>query len=639
MVLNPSKRLFFILLSSIFAGEFLIMLAFEWWLPSMSLALSSLVDATFLVIITAPLLYYFLVKPVSDLVLNLQRAKDELRILAQAFKSGEAIVITDAKQHILRVNQAFEAITGFEESDIIGKSVSQISSKQHNQKFQDEVSPALLINRVWSGESIGLKKSNLEFPIQVSVSLVVDAHEKLIQYVLIFSDITDRKEAENKVFRLAFFDSVTKLPNRHMLIKDLENGILKSETSKEYGALLVLESDNFDFLTETGKFLEHDVFLEKITLELSTRIPSCHVVYKTRGNEFAVLLADIGKDSKTASKNIKKITEIINSIFSTPLLIAKRKHYASVSIGVTLFLGCQFTAGDILDSANIAFHNALHVEGNSLIFYNEKHAKEIKEKLYLEHQLHGAISNNELELYFQLQVDGQRKPKGAEALARWHHPELGLISPLVFIPIAEKSLLIEKIGDHLLELAFKELIEWGKYDDTRHLTLSVNVTAKQFYRPQFTLKIYELFKKYPINPQKLTLELTESISVANLEYVSKKMFNLKEDLHINLSLDDYGTGYSSLGYLQKMPFNEIKIDQQFVKNIITNKNDASLVESIIALAKIYNFEVVAEGVETEGQFNRLRDIGCQIFQGYLFSQPVTSVEFTRLLRTEVQEYI
>lgn len=634
MVINPARRLFFVLLGSVFAGELFLMFALNRWLSSLPSELYSLFDATLLALITAPFLYYFLVKPISDLVLRLQSAKDELKIMAQAFKTGEAIIITDSELNILRINKAFEDITGFKELSLIGKPLSNITSKRHTQTFKDNISPALLINGSWFGESSGLKKSGVEFPIQMTVSLIKDANENLTQYVFIFTDITDRKENEYKVYQLAYFDLVTSLPNRQMLLIDIEKGAAKSEISQEYAALLVLESDSFEFLTESGKFLENDVFLEKIALELSAELPDGCAVYKTRGNEFAVLVAGLGKDSKIAHDNIQKIVKIINVVFSSPFVIANRKHYSSVSIGITVFLGRQFLAQDLLESTNIALHGALHIDGNSMIFYDEEYADDIKEKLALEQQLYDAPGNGELEFYYQLQVDGQQKPVGAEALVRWNHRELGLVSPLTFIPIAEKGQLIEEIGNHLLELAFKELIEWSQYDETRELTLSVNVTAKQFYRPQFALTINDLFEKYPIDPSKLTLELTESISAANLSYISKTMFSLKQDFHIKLSLDDYGTGYSSLGYLQKMPFDEIKIDQRFVKNITSNKNDASLVDSIIALAKIYNFEVVAEGVETVEQFNYLKTIGCQIFQGYLFSKPLPSVQFRSLLNVK-----
>ena len=204
-------------------------------------------------------------------------------------------------------------------------------------------------------------------------------------------------------------------------------------------------------------------------------------------------------------------------------------------------------------------------------------------------------------------------------------------TPLEFIPLAEQSFLIIEIGNHLLDIAFQQLLKWGDNDSTKHLTLSVNVTAKQFNKPDFVSTIRELFKKYPIDPTKLTLELTESINVIDLEYVTDKMHHLKDEFHIRLSLDDFGTGYSSLIYLQNMPFDEIKIDQGFIFNIISNKNDASIVQSIIALAKIYNFEVIAEGVETKAQFDYLREIGCDNYQGYLFSKPIPIDHFQNLM--------
>ena len=228
-------------------------------------------------------------------------------------------------------------------------------------------------------------------------------------------------------------------------------------------------------------------------------------------------------------------------------------------------------------------------------------------------------------------MDHDRKPISAEALVRWNHPELGLLSPLEFIPIAEQSLLIVELGNHLLEMAFKQLLEWGQCDSTKHLTLSVNVTAKQYGMPDFISTITALLKKYPIDASKLTLELTESIQVADVGCVTQKMHYLKDNYQIKLSLDDFGTGYSSLVYLKTMPFDEIKIDQSFIVNIATSHKDAGLVKAIVALSKSYHFEVLAEGVETKAQFDYLREIGCHSFQGYLFSKPLPIDAFQALL--------
>jgi diguanylate cyclase (GGDEF)-like protein/PAS domain S-box-containing protein len=631
MLKNPSKRLFVLLTSAIFIGEFIIMIAFERWLPNLSVQLSSLFDATLLILITVPLLQQFLIKPITKLFNQLQQAKDEIRINAQAFETEEGIIITDEHFKIVRVNKAFEKITGFKQHFTLGKSINQFKAKKIDTNIEHDIYLSLLKTGSWSGECNGIKVDGREFPRQMSISEVKNEQDILSGYVYIFSDITARKEHEKKIYQLAYLDPITKLPNREKLFLDIEQSFLVSEQSGEYGALIVLESDNFKVLTNANSYLVGDLFLKKIALRLLKIIPNTYRIYKIHGNEFAILLENIDPDVQTAASNARSIANLIDSSFLSAFSINEYEHRSTVSIGVALFKGHSLSTEDLLKSAEISLHHASFIDGNSTTFFDKTYSEKVAKDARLEHDLHAAIQNKELEFYYQIQVNNDIKPISAEALVRWNHPKLGLISPLEFIPLAEQSFLIIEIGNHLLDIAFQQLLKWGDNDSTKHLTLSVNVTAKQFNKPDFVSTIRELFKKYPIDPTKLTLELTESINVIDLEYVTDKMHHLKDEFHIRLSLDDFGTGYSSLIYLQNMPFDEIKIDQGFIFNIISNKNDASLVQSIIALAKIYNFEVIAEGVETKAQFDYLREIGCDNYQGYLFSKPIPIDHFQNLM--------
>ena len=631
MVKNPSKRLFTLLATSIFAGEFIIMLAFERWLPTVPAKWSALLDASLLLAITAPLLQQFLIKPITKLVSGFQDAKNKLRVTAQAFETNECIVITDAQFNILQVNKSFEKTTGFKESYVVNKPLNSIFSKQFISKLKHEIHHHLSMSGSWNDETTGLKVDDIEFPIQMSISEARDTEGELTEYVFTFSDITVRKENEEKIYKLAYYDPATDLPNRELLLIDLEKGLNLSEKTKEYGALILLQSDNFRLLTDAHSFLFGDLFLQKISTRLKREIPNYHNIYKIHGREFAILLENIGKDKKTVLKNVKHIESIIEFIFSTPFKLSDYEHRSTVSAGVALFVQKEMTPEELITSAEISLHQASAIEGNSVVFFDKSYREEAEKKSLLEQELHQAVEKQELEFYYQPQVNSNQKLIGAEALVRWHHPTLGLIHPSVFIPIAEESLLIEMIGTHLLELGFQRLVEWSKDEKTRHLTLSINVSAKQFYRVDFETTLATFFEQYPINSSKLFLELTESIGVADLRYISSKMKLIKDRFGIKLSLDDFGTGYSSLSYLQEMPFDELKIDQSFVKNLNCDVHDGGIVESIIALAKIYKFEVIAEGVETEAQFNCLRKIGCQNFQGYLFSKPVPLSEFETLL--------
>lgn len=631
MVKNPSKRLFILLATSIFVGELIIMVVFERWLPKTSTKWSAFLDATLLLAITAPLLQQFLIKPITKLVSEFQQAKDKLRVTAQAFETDECIVITDAQLNILQVNKSFEKTTGFKESYVINKPLSSIASKQLMSSFKDEIHHHLSMSGSWNNQTTGLKVDDVEFPIQMSISEARNSEGALTEYIFIFSDITEKKKNEDRIYKLAYYDAATDLPNRELLLIDLEKSLNLSEKTKEYGALILLQSDNFRLLTDSHSFLFGDLFLQKISIRLKREIPSYHSIYKIHGREFAILLENIGKDKQTVLKNVKHIESIIEYIFSTPFKLRDYEHHSTVSAGVALFVQNETTPEELITSAEISLHQASGIEGNSVIFFDKSYREEAEKKSLIEQELHQAVEKQELEFYYQLQLDAHQKPIGAEALVRWHHPTLGLMHPSVFIPIAEESLLIETIGTHLLELGFQRLVEWAKNEKTRHLTLSINVSAKQFYRADFETTLAIFFEQYPINASKLYLELTESIGVADLRYISSKMKMLKEKFGIKLSLDDFGTGYSSLSYLQEMPFDELKIDQAFVKKLNGDTGDGGIVESIIALAKIYKFEVIAEGVETQDQFDCLRSLGCQNFQGYLFSKPVPLNEFEALL--------
>ena len=631
MIENPSKRLFIVLATSIFVGEFTIMTVFEYWLPSLSAKWSALVDATVLLAISAPLLQKFLIMPITKLVSEYQDAKDKLRVTSQAFETKECIVITDTQFKILQVNKSFEQTTGFKESFVINKQLSSIFPKKFICQLENEIHRHLSVSENWSDETTGLKVGDLEFPIQMSISKARNSKDQLTEYVFIFSDITVRKENEDKIYKLAYYDSATQLPNRELLLIDLEKSLNLSEKTKNYSALILLQSDNFRLLIDSHSFLFGDLLLQKISTRLKHEVSNYHSIYKIHGREFAILLENIGKDKRTALKNIKYIENIIENIFSTPFKLKDYEHHSTLSAGVALFAQKEMTPEELISAAEISLHQASAVEGNSVIFFDKSYRKEAEKKSFLEQELHQAVEKLELDFHYQLQVDVNQKPIGAEALVRWHHPTLGLIHPSIFIPVAEESLLIEAIGKYLLELGFQRLVEWSKDKKTRDLTLSINVSAKQFYRSDFEITLAKFFKQYPIDSSKLFLELTESIGVADLQYISSKMKMLKDKFGVKLSLDDFGTGYSSLSYLQEMPFDELKIDQSFVKNLNSEADNGGIVESIIALAKIYKFQVIAEGVETEAQFNCLKNLGCKNFQGYLFSKPLPLGEFEKIL--------
>ena len=618
MIKNPSKRLFILLTLSIFLGEFMIMMSFKYWLPKVPEEIGAAIDAALLTLIAMPVLQFCLIKPINQLIEKIRKDQAQLRVDAHAFEVHEEIIISDVNFNVIRVNKSFLEMTGFTESNVLGKSVLSMMSNSFKDLFESQIKSKLAKLGNWSGESSALQLNGDEVLVQISITAVKNSSGVVTEYVIILNDITDRLISERRIYELAYIDQVTKFPNLNQLVFDLEKSFLQDE----YLALIVFEPDNVSLLMDAHSYKLGDYFLNEIALRLRQELPQSYAMYKIYGNKFAILLQNIGGELSNASRTVSLVESIIKLVFVTPFSINGFEHYSDVSIGVVIALGHEYNVEDLITSAQTSSHQASRIEGNSSVFYDKSYKEQANKKRELEHQLHLAVANRELDFYYQIQVDADNKVIGAEALVRWHNPAIGLIFPLEFIPLAEETLLIEEIGNYLLELGFKRLIEWAKQDDTRHLTLSINVTAKQFHRPNFLLKIDELFQKYPIDATKLILELTESISVENLEYVSAKMKLLKEKYNIKLSLDDFGTGYSSLGYLQSMPFDEIKIDRCFIHDVTSNHKNASIVESIIALAKIYNFRLIAEGVETKEQLAFLKGMGCENYQGYLFSKPL-----------------
>jgi PAS domain S-box-containing protein len=624
---NPSIRLFVLLTSSMFISEFLIMLTFNQWLPDVSVKVAAGVDALLLVLITTPLLHIYLVKPMTKLVNDNIKSNDNLRVLAQAFEVNEGILITDCNFNIIRANNACTTITGFKTSYVLGKSLT-ILGEVFTELFENEIKKELNMRGDWSGISAARTIRGSEIQLEISITEVKNKNKNgtLSEYVCILSDVTSKLDSEYRIKQLAYVDQITGLANINQLIIDIE----KSFLSEDYLQLIILAPDNFSALTDSYSYIFGEYFLKKITLRLKRELLVDHNLYKLHDNKFAIFIGNSGKKLMSAEQSIKNIDMIIKSIFSKPFSINGYEHYSSANVGVVLSLADEYSAEDLITYAQISSNQAARLEGNSLVYYDKTYKAKAQKQIELQNQLHLAVGNQELDFYYQPQVDAKNRLIGAEALVRWNHPVWGIMLPEKFIPLAEETLLIESIGNYLLKLGFKRLIEWAKNDHTCHLTLSVNVTAKQFHKPSFLQNIDDLFKKYPINPSKLILELTESISVEDMEYVSLKMKTLKEKYHIKLSLDDFGTGYSSLSYLQSMPFDEIKIDRCFVQDITSNTKNASIVKSIIALAKIYNFEVIAEGVETQEECHFLKNLGCEHFQGYFFSKPVPLEQFNMI---------
>jgi len=448
-----------------------------------------------------------------------------------------------------------------------------------------------------------------------------DASGKPIYARGFVQDITERKLTEEKIHNLAFYDALTHLPNRRLLLDRLHSAISVSVRNQHYASLLFIDMDKFKNINDT---LGHN-FGDLLLVEVARRIVMCvretDTVSRLGGDEFVVLLEDVDEKIEFATQKTALISEKIRAVLSLPYRLKERLYHCSPSIGVTVFSGNSETSTDLLMQADFAMYQAKDAGRNVVRFFDPKMQMALETRSSIETDLHEAVSGNQLCLYYQIQFDEDLRPMGAEALVRWNHPERGLIMPMQFIPIAESSSLIIDVGDWVLETACCQLDKWSKDESTRDLTLSVNVSAIQFKQSDFVEKIKAKTLRYNIKRSHLKLELTESVVLSDVADMVGKMHALKE-IGIGLAMDDFGTGYSSLSYLKQLPLDQIKIDQSFVRNLCVDQNDAVMVKTIIDLAKNFHLNVIAEGVETEPQYNLLNELGCMAYQGYYFNKPL-----------------
>lgn len=559
-----------------------------------------------------------------------KQAEAALRIAATAFETHEAIMITDANANIIRVNNAFQVITGFSAEDVFGKNPRILSSGRQDRQFYAAMWKQLLKTGSWTGEIWDKRKNGQIYPKWLTITAVKDNEGITTEYVAIFSDITARKKAEEEIYSLAYYDLLTELPNRRFLLDRLRQAQSIAARSKHYGALLFLDMDRFKILNDTLGHDIGDLFLIEIAKRLQNSVRDVDTVARIGGDEFVVLVEEIDLNPEEASQKVALIAEKIRSSLSKPYHLNEHEHHSSPSIGVCLYQGNDGALETILKQADMAMYQAKESGGNAVRFFDPAMQIAVETRASIEADLRQAVPEKHLRLYYQIQLDSENKPIGAEALIRWIHPDRGLVSPMQFIPIAEESALILEIGHWVLETACKQLATWGKKELTSNLILAVNVSAQQFKRHDFVEMITTQINIHNINPNLLKLELTEGVVLSDVNDVISKMHLLKA-LGVRLSLDDFGTGYSSLSYLKQLPLDQIKIDQGFVRDMTVDPNDAVMVQTIINLANSFRMNVIAEGVETEAQLKFLKDNGCMAYQGYLFSKPVPIEEFEALL--------
>ncbi len=464
-------------------------------------------------------------------------------------------------------------------------------------------------------------------PMWVSISGVpiFDEAGTFVGYRGTGREISARKKAEAEIERLAFYDSLTGLPNRRLLIDRLSHAVASSARHLGYGALLFIDLDNFKVLNDTRGHHMGDELLKQVASRLADCVRTIDTVARLGGDEFVVMLEELGTGELEAGAQAaavgKKVLAALNQHFD----LGGQPHHSSPSIGVTLFFDRQQSVDELLQRADLAMYQSKAAGRNTLRFFDPVMQAAASERAVLEADLRDALEQRAFLLHYQPVVDENGKMTGVEALLRWRHPTRGMVFPGEFISVAEQAGLILPLGQWVLAAACDQLVAWNSRAATRRLNIAVNVSARQFRHPDFTPQLLELLRLSGANPYRLKLELTESMLLSDFEDVTVKMSELRS-IGVNFALDDFGTGYSSLSYLKRLPLDQLKIDQSFVRDVLTDPNDAAIARTILSLASSLDLSVVAEGVETAGQRDFLLRCGCKAFQGYFFGRPVPVAE-------------
>jgi diguanylate cyclase (GGDEF)-like protein/PAS domain S-box-containing protein len=561
----------------------------------------------------------------------LKQTEKELRIAAVAFSSQEGMFVTDARGVILQVNPAFTQLTGYSAKEVIGKNPSLFQSGRQTAEFYADMWQRIQTTGSWSGEIWNKRRNGEIYPEHLTITAVRDADGSITNYVSTLRDITSTKAATAEIEQLAFYDQLTLLPNRRLLLDRMQRALASSTRSGMGGALLFLDLDDFKTLNDTLGHDIGDLLLQQVARRLELCVREGDTVARLGGDEFVVMLENLSGQDLEAAAQAEVIGNKILAALNQPYQLDSHEYHSTPSIGITLFRDHIREVEELLKQADIAMYQAKHSGRNTVRFFDKQMQEAITARVELEADLRLALVHGQFRLYYQLQVTQDGRAFAAEVLIRWLHPVRGLVSPLDFIPLAEESGLILPIGLWVLETACNQLKAWQDDPYARHLQLAVNVSAKQFHQPDFVEQVRSVLEKTAIDPGKLELELTESLVLDDIDATILKM-NALRAIGVRFSMDDFGTGFSSLAYLTRLPLAQLKIDQSFVRNIGIRPADAVIVQTIIGMAKNLEMAVIAEGVETEEQRAFLELNGCLQLQGYLFSKPLPLEAFEALLR-------
>lgn len=540
----------------------------------------------------------------------------------------DGVVSIDAKGVIKTFNRAAEAIFGYSREELLGKNVSLLMESPHRELHDTYISRHMLGAGLHvTGRNRELEarhKNGTLFPIELGLVEVNQADETT--FVGIVRDITHRKQRDHEIHQLAFYDSLTQLPNRRLLVERLQQMVEKCDRHKRFGAVLFLDLDNFKNLNDSSGHNKGDLLLRQVAQRLINSVRQSDTVSRWGGDEFVVVIEELSTERNHAANKAEKAAEKIISQLSHRYDLDGLSYNSSASIGITLFNSDSQSIEELLKQADMAMYKAKSLGRNCTQFFDPVMQNAVSTQAAMESDLHDAIKNQQFVLFYQKQVNQEGQTLGAEVLLRWNHPDKGIVSPAEFIPLTETTGLIIPIGKWVLQQACETLVQWSTQPSTSNLNISVNISVVQFSHKDFVESVLSIVKTTGANPQHLKLEITESLLANDILNVKEKMIALQQH-GISFSIDDFGTGYSSLSYLQQLPIDQLKIDQSFVKDMRVNPSNQAIAQAVITLAASMQLHVIAEGVETLDQQQLLQEMGCDAYQGYFFGKPCALEQF------------
>lgn len=554
-------------------------------------------------------------------------AEESIRLHARILElSSDAVLVTDADKRIMSVNQAFTAITGLSLEQVQGQMPSFLHNDLQDETFFNMMDASLEAIGRWQGELWDRRHDGTEYPMWLTFSAVKDQQGKILHYFSVFSDLSERKAAEAEIHRLAFYDKLTKLPNRSMLFSLLEQSLTEARRNKNHGALLSLDIHRFKHINESFGHSEADRVLTEFAARMRTALREEDILSRIGGDQFVVALLDIAN-----REDARYVATRMLEALQTPFIVSGHEVQLSIAIGISVFPDDGFDADGLISFAEMAMVRAKQ-QGVGFLFYSQEMNLRSLERVKLENDLKRALAHDEFCLYYQPQYDVRTgRVFGAEALIRWQKPDGVMVPPGQFIPFAEETGLIRQIGEWVLKAICKAQARWREHG-VPPVRVAMNVSGLQF-RPGLAQHIVDTLRAHDIPISQLEVEFTETILMQHDATVESVVAEFQR-LGLAISLDDFGTGYSNLAYLKRFPIDFLKIDQQFVRGTPHNPNDVAITRAIVRMAQELGIQLIAEGVETSSQRDFLHELGCQYHQGFFFKRPMPEAEFCALLRAQ-----